>query len=145
MLKAAELEKPECVFHLGDGVRDAATLLARFPGLLLHCVCGNCDWNDAGFQEEGLAELCGAKIYFTHGHLYGVKSGLGRLAQKGLSAGAAVALFGHTHKAYIGRSGELWLFNPGSVCRGGTYGVLHLKEDGIQCEIKEAGGREVFR
>ena len=37
------------------------------------------------------------KLFVTHGHAYGVKSGLGRLAERAKTLGADVVLYGHTH------------------------------------------------
>jgi hypothetical protein len=135
MFAVMEAEAPDLVIHLGDNLKDG---LALGPQTL--CVKGNCDWGEAHSDQETF-ELCGRKIFITHGHLYGVKNGLNRIAFKGMEIGADLVLFGHTHRAFIAKSGNTWLFNPGTI--GGrsrdlvkSYGLVHLGEDGIRCEPK---------
>ena len=41
----------------------------------------------------------GIKIFFTHGHKWGVKYSTDRLFYKAKEIGAQIALFGHTHTA----------------------------------------------
>jgi hypothetical protein len=128
MFRAVEAEKPDTIIHLGDNLSDALALGVKFEKIPLICVRGNCDWGGTHPEEE-TAELCGRKILVTHGHLYGVKSGLNRISLKGREAGADLVLFGHTHRAYIARSGGVHLFNPGAVSGRGrdrdrTYGVV---------------------
>jgi len=135
MLAAAEAEKPDMLIHLGDNLRDGLAL-----GTQALCVRGNCDWGETHPEEETV-ELCGVKIFITHGHLYGVKSGLNRIAFKGREIGADLILFGHTHRAYIAQNGDVRLFNPGAVSgrvwdREKTYGVVYLGGDEIRCEVK---------
>ena len=141
MPDAVRRETPDLIVHLGDHAHDARAITARFPGVPLRSVRGNCDYGAEGGDVE-LLEFCGRKVFLTHGHLYGVKNGLDNITRKGASAGADLVLFGHTHRAYIGKSGGLTLFNPGAVSGRGwdrdkTYGVVHLGEEEIRCEIKE--------
>ena len=142
MLDAVRRENPELIVHLGDHIHDTPAIRARFPDIPLRTVRGNCDFGADGGDME-LLKICGRMILLTHGHLYGVKNGLDKITRKGASAGADLVLFGHTHRAYIGQSGRLRLFNPGAVCGRGwdrdrTYGVAYLGEEEIRCEIKEA-------
>jgi hypothetical protein len=131
-----ERENPDILVHLGDYAYDALALRARFPALPLYFVRGNNDYG-ADCADEEIFEACGKKIFITHGHTYHVKLGLGALKKKGALIGAGLALFGHTHRAYIGQSGETGLFNPGAAWgRKGTYGVVELEEAGIKCEVK---------
>ena len=44
MLTAVEREKPDRIFHLGDGWDDAQTLHRMFPDIPLEQVPGNCDF-----------------------------------------------------------------------------------------------------
>ena len=61
-------------------------------------VRGNCDFgSDLPLTGEFTAQ--GVKIFYTHGHYYGVKSGLYTLACAARERGAQVALYGHTHNA----------------------------------------------
>jgi hypothetical protein len=140
MVGAAERESPDMLLHLGDHADDGLALGARFPDIPLRIVRGNCDYNREVGELETL-ELCGKKIILTHGHLFGVKNGLDRIASLGENANADLVLFGHTHRAYISKSGGMTLFNPGAVCgrgwdKGKTYGIVHVDEKGIKCVIK---------
>ncbi len=131
------------ICFLGDGLRDAEFLSTSLP---LYAVRGNCDWTrDAElFPTERLLPMEGHTLYLTHGHLLGVKSGLGGIISHAASLGADIVLFGHTHRAYEGtvaageRVGEMilprpmHLFNPGSIgydeegC-GCSFGTLLLR------------------
>jgi hypothetical protein len=141
MRAAVAREKPDMIIHLGDHADDALAVGEAFPGIPLHAVRGNCDYN----REIGDAETLtveGRKLFMTHGHLYGVKNGLSRITDMGKSANADLVMFGHTHFAYIAKSGGMTLFNPGTV-RGngrdgtGTYGTVVVKNQKIKCEIRK--------
>ncbi|MCL1806904.1 MAG: metallophosphoesterase [Oscillospiraceae bacterium] len=146
MLESVAVENPGAVFHLGDHIQDSFALRARIPDdVPLYCVRGNCDY--AG-EDENLITILGKKIFYTHGHVYRVKTGLDEIARRGKEVCADLVLFGHTHMPYIGKSGKTLLMNPGSCggrrWTGGapsrkTYGVVTIDEKGIQCQIIEAG------
>jgi hypothetical protein len=141
MLAVIKAEKPEMVIHLGDCLSDGSALRTELGETPMLCVRGNCDWSDSHHPETETAELCGRKVFLTHGHLYGVKNGLNRILLKGRETGADLVLFGHTHQAYIDQNGPVRLFNPGAMTGRGrdnekTYGIVHLSEDEIRCEIK---------
>ena len=130
LLRAAEREAPDGIFHLGDGWREAGRLHDRFPDLLFCQVPGNCDCV-AGAPAERIVTLEGLRLLLCHGHTYQVKSSL-------LTAGYAAEerqldafLFGHTHRPLVDRRGRTLFLNPGSI--GDRlrpfYGLLTL-EDG---------------
>lgn len=129
-LEAAVDQNPEAsaVIYLGDGMRDIEALQEERPSLRIYAVRGNCDF--ASFAAlEGLAPFAGTLVFYTHGHIYDVKSGLERLAAAAAARGAGVALFGHTHEPTLREVGGVWLFNPGSVSTyagRGSFGVLTL-------------------
>ena len=147
---ARQVGKPAAVIHLGDGVRDTASLaLENIP---LYLVRGNCDYMicdvEGPVPEECLTAIGGHLFFLTHGAAYGVKSGLGRLLRAAVQKGADIVLFGHTHRPYLETlpagsevdgcvlSKPLYLFNPGSIGQsrqGGerTFGVLTLKEGNV--------------
>ena len=60
-------------------------------------------------EEEGLSVFC------CHGHRYGVKSGLARLAARAKELGCEVALYGHTHRAAVEEVDGVLCVNPGSA------------------------------
>ena len=80
--------------------------------------------------QDGLAAFDGVVIFYTHGHMYGVKYDLDTLADAASARGAEVALFGHTHIPHAETRSGVFLFNPGSCgrCYTGpdTYGILTL-------------------
>lgn len=119
----------DAVFFLGDGTRDVDELRDERPSLRLYAVRGNCDF--ASFDPiDGLAAFGGVLFYYTHGHLYGVKSGLDALAEAARARGADAALYGHTHLPLLTRVGGVTLFNPGALSRAGErggYGVVTIE------------------
>lgn len=141
MLAAAELERPDHVFFLGDGLRDAGLLASLQPRLPINAVRGNCDWGEDQPLTR-LVELEGFRFFLTHGHMQGVKSGLDELAAAGRQAGADLVCFGHTHVPFDGYGTfGVRLLNPGTV--GGpygqrtTYGVITAEPGVLKTEIKE--------
>jgi len=58
------------------------------------------------------------KILCCHGHKYGVKSTLTRLAAHAKELGCDVALYGHTHRANSEIVDGVLCLNPGSL---GSY------------------------
>jgi hypothetical protein len=142
---AVKRENPDVIIHLGDYTSDFKAIRELFPELPFYGVRGNNDYH-AAFNDEELIELGGKKIFMTHGHGYHVKSGLSDLIRKGVSLGADLTLFGHTHKACITQSGSLTLFNPGAAAGWGheaelTYGTVRLSGGGIRCKVREAAQR----
>ena len=127
----AEAESTDALIFLGDGLRDLELALTSYPRLRAYSVAGNCDF---GAMEplDGLAAFDQVVIFYTHGHMYGVKYDLDTLADAAAARGANVALFGHTHIPLAEQRGDVFLFNPGSCgrCYTGpdTYGVLTLAD-----------------
>ena len=134
-------ETADAMFFMGDGLYDldgAVNLLPRplpYPGYRAR---GNCD---IGFPDpaEGLAPFGGVLFFYTHGHLYGVKSEYDRLAEAAQARGADVALFGHTHHrtlVYDKVPDVPTLFNPGSLRDEGCYGVITVRDGRCSYEWK---------
>ena len=98
-------------------------------------VRGNCD--APGSPEVLRLTLGGTRILMVHGHRQGVKEDLERLYLSALEAGAELALFGLTHRAYQERHGSVELLNPGSIGRGypPSYALLRLGEGPVSAEI----------
>ena len=136
---------PLGVFYLGDGYRDVQRL--ELGGIPLYAVRGNCDLLVGGLledcPEERLVRIGDHLALVTHGAAYGVKSGLGGLIGAAVRAGADIALYGHTHQPRLDTipAGEeacgvclerpLYLFNPGSVGRGGSFGTLTVQGENV--------------
>ena len=142
---ARQIRRPHLLLHLGDGAKDFEDAFGgEVPTL---GVCGNCDlFSSMHLPEERLTEEGGARILMTHGHRYGVKSGLGALIRRAVECDADIALFGHTHMPYLEcipagsticgvvRARPLYLFNPGSIGRsygGASFGTISIGSGGI--------------
>lgn len=123
-------ETADALFFLGDGLDDLDRAIEMRPTPLpypVYRVRGNCD---IGYPDplEGLAPFGGVLFFYTHGHLYDVKSGYERIRDYAAARGADVVLFGHTHNKALRRGlpGAPALFNPGSVMSGACYGVITI-------------------
>ena len=83
-------ETADALFFLGDGLYDLDQAIAAngaAPDYPIYRVRGNCD---IGFDDpaEGLAPFGGVLFFYTHGHLFGVKSGYERIAEYALQNAA---------------------------------------------------------
>ena len=135
MCRAVETERPDYVIHLGDHASDARDLSRMFPMVPVAFVRGNCDFYE-DTPEERLVDYDGVRVFMTHGHRQGVKSGLLRFEVTAREKNADVALFGHTHCAYCEQYNGLWLVNPGS-CRGShaSCAVVEIQAGTPSCRI----------
>ncbi len=102
--------------HLGDGAGDFRSVLREYPEKT-YILKGNCDLFASG-QEECVIEAEGLKILCCHGHKYGVKSTLARLAARAKELDCDIALYGHTHRAAIDTVDGVLCVNPGAA---GSY------------------------
>ena len=143
MKKALNLHPDaEVVFFLGDGLSDAEELMHNSARAWLFAR-GNCDYISevSGMFVKKLDSitLCGKKILFTHGDLYGVKYGTDGVKSLAREQNADIVLFGHTHipfeKYLSDGDSPIYLFNPGSIgapYRTETsYGVMNITDDGV--------------
>lgn len=147
MLKLPEAAEAQCWLHAGDFTTDA-DYLAMLCGKPVHKVAGNGDWPYSAEPEELLLELEGHRIFLSHGHMLGVRSGTGRLADYAALQGADIAVYGHTHVADIRPGQALTVLNPGSIGRPrddsfGSFMLMELeegKEPRVQLiRLKDAG------
>ena len=112
LFRAHETAGPaDLTVHLGDGAEDAR-LLEEVLEVPVVALAGNCD-HGSTLPGEILLTLEGARVFATHGHRYGVKGGLARLAARGSELGATVVLYGHTHLPAVTREGGILFLNPG--------------------------------
>ncbi len=127
--------KPDAIVHLGDYYDDGTVIAQENPEIRVHQVPGNCDrFRTIGLRPEVLCyDVCGVRLYMTHGHLHGVKFGDGRLLKDARKEGAAAVLYGHTHVAECRREADgLWVLNPGSCGSGsGSCGVIETDGERI--------------
>jgi len=134
ILLAASLMMPELILHLGDHDDDlTATMCPEVP---VRAVRGNCDPRSDKPDEE-ILNLGDKRIFMTHGHLYGVKTGTEAIISAAKAKGADALLFGHTHMPLYETADGIVLINPGSIGRGQkTYAILEIKNGAVLCEIK---------
>ena len=137
MYEAVERESPNRILHLGDHFRDAEDLDLAFGGLDILYVPGNCDYA-AQIPANLEIEIDGVRIFLTHGHLFGVKTGLARLLLEGRRLDAQLVLFGHTHRPLLQQQDGIWLLNPGSCSAlNGSYAAITFEGGKFHCELKE--------
>lgn len=132
-------EEPiDAVIHAGDYTRDADRLKEKFPRLTFYTVKGNCDFSSNEPQDLTVM-IDGARIFITHGHMYGVKLEYDyrTLREKGASVNADLIVFGHTHKPYCDWDGHALTVNPGSAGLGRTYAVASIENGKVRADIKE--------
>ena len=125
------LQENDYIVHLGDGASEIYKLLDEYPEKTYFCA-GNCDFAPH-FPARGELEVEKVRIFYCHGHEYGVKSGLQSLARAAKSRNCEIALYGHTHCADITEIDGVTLINPGSFQRkvgsGGSYCYLVINGD----------------
>ena len=119
------------LIHLGDGASDLRELRDLYPDKVYFCG-GNCDYSSY-YAESGVLEIEKRRIFYCHGHRYGVKQDLLSLALAAKSRDCDIALYGHTHTAKISELEGVTLINPGSlrysVGHGGSYCYLVIAGD----------------
>lgn len=103
------------IVHLGDGSSDMRPAIGAFPEKC-YVMRGNCDFSYG--EEERIIEAEGMRILCCHGHRYGVKSGLERLAMRAKEKDCDIALYGHTHAASVETVNGVLCVNPGAL---GSY------------------------
>lgn len=133
--------QPDAVVHLGDHYDDAVAMSEEFPHIPFHMVPGNCDRyrTPPGVHEILCYDVCGVRLYMTHGHLHGVKMTMGRLLRDARMADAAAVLYGHTHCADCHQEADgLWVMNPGAS--NGSVGLITTDENRIHtcCVLQQS-------
>lgn len=125
------IKDADILIHLGDNIDDVSSLSEGFDGEV-YAVAGNCDFSSK-YPKEGIIEVNGRKIFYTHGDLYGVKSSMTNIYYKGLELGVDIVLFGHTHQQVIEKTDKLILMNPGSISlphfKGRYVGVIDIDDN----------------
>ncbi|MBR6044809.1 MAG: metallophosphoesterase [Ruminococcus sp.] len=129
-------DAPVFIF-LGDGEQDLARMRRSYPEKTILSVAGNCDYSSES-PENAVYNAGGVKLFFTHGHNWGVKYSADRLFYKAKEIDADIALFAHTHKRYYEYSEEVHILNPGSAAypRDGKppcYAFIDITSKGIFC------------
>lgn len=136
-LRQALLAQPtaEVVIHLGDGAEEFSRLKTSFADKMFLQVRGNCDWCSP-LPDRGIFETEGAKIFYTHGHVYGVKSGLYTAVCAAREQKANILLYGHTHMPVTDYDDGLYILNPGSISGyKPSYGTVDITPQGIVTNV----------
>jgi putative phosphoesterase len=124
----------DMLIHLGDNVEDIAIIKKYYSGTIIN-VKGNCDFF-RGTPNDRVEEICGKKVFLTHGHRYDVKDNLLKLRGKALEVGATIVLYGHTHIGQIDFQEGIWYINPGSVALprdiGRSFAIINIQEESIE-------------
>ena len=111
---ATVLSECDYIIHLGDMASDARELAREYPEKT-YVLAGNNDfW---GGESEIVLDAEERRIFACHGHRYGVKSGTERLVAAAKEHMCDIALFGHTHEAFVGEEDGVLLVNPGCMTR----------------------------
>ncbi len=132
MTDAVRRYMPDAVIHCGDGWRDVDSIEREFPQIPVYAVAGNCDCAPT-LPLCRTEEFFGVRVFICHGHTLGVRYGSpDRLAYAAQEAGAAVALYGHTHRAKLDVIGGVTVINPGSAGMGAVpgWGMLEITPQG---------------
>jgi putative phosphoesterase len=141
-----QIKKPDAIIFLGDGLRDIIS--ADIGDIPIYSVAGNCDAGSVFFDNSTPIEqnlvIGDKRIFFTHGHKYGVKSTLSPLLCEGVKRGADIILFGHTHMptelCEYAFDKRIQLFNPGSIGGGATYGVINTSNGTLVTNVAKLYG-----
>jgi len=134
----AESESPGQIIFLGDCISDLSLVNRALPSLPIICCRGNNDiFSDA--PDEVTAHIGGWAVFATHGHRYGVKTGLSRLKRIIVDRNVDIVLYGHTHVPRLERDGGMIYVNPGSAGFSGDYAVIDTTQNTVT--IKNQNGR----
>ena len=78
-----------------------------------------------------MEELCGRRLFLTHGHHFNVD----QRPSQALLDGAGYVVYGHFHVPVKHQEDGVWYLNPGSVSipkEGSWHGCIRMTEDAIQ-------------
>ena len=101
------------VIHLGDNSNDMIRFKHTNPHLNFYDASGVNDPSSAQGIEQ-VIEIAGKKIFITHGHNYGVKTGLENIIYKAREIKVDACFFGHTHVQTSFTESGITFLNPGS-------------------------------
>lgn len=112
--------KPDAILHAGDiGDLEVLDQLAQIAPL--HAVRGNIDTRAHDLPDVLAIDLAGGeddatlmRIFLTHIAVVGprLRSDVARMAR---AQRAQLVICGHSHVPFMGRDGDLTVFNPGSI------------------------------
>ena len=129
-------DAPVFIF-LGDGKKDIERMRKAYPDKTILSVKGNCDYSSQS-PDFGVFDAEGVKIFYTHGHEWGVKYTIERIFYKAKEVDADIALYAHTHSRLYEYYDGVHILNPGSAAlpRDGkrpSYAFIDITPGGIMC------------
>lgn len=129
----------DAIFHLGDYVSDGSAVQKIKKSLPVYTLWGNCDYGREGGVEYVNTLIGGKRIIACHGHAFGVKSSLNRYFYQAQSEEADIALYGHTHCAFMTTEAGILIMNPGAVCHTWgeqkSFGLIEIERDRVSGKI----------
>jgi putative phosphoesterase len=135
MRQCIDSVKPNAVVHLGDCYDDGQAMAEEYPYLYFYRVPGNWDKysNLIGVPAVLVSKVCGVRLFMTHGHLHGVRTGLDTLIRDASQRDVQAVLFGHTHSKFCKQTESgIWIMNPGSCCgHDKTAGLITVESGKI--------------
>ena len=126
----------DMLIHLGDA-EGSERFIPEWvnPHCFMAMVQGNNDFFTA-LKPELEIEIGGHKALLTHGHYYGVSMGPEGLADEARCRGCDIAMYGHTHRPFLGVIDGVTVLNPGSLSyprqegRRPSYMIMTVEENG---------------
>lgn len=122
------------IFFLGDSTKDIDAVKKQFNNKNFYIVSGNCDFCSE-FPSSQIKTIENNRIFFCHGHRYGVKYTLESIKATARENNCVLALFGHTHCSLTAYDDGLYIVNPGSLSspRDGkkSYAIIDITKNGI--------------
>lgn len=117
LLGAVKASQPiDGILHAGDETSDVEWLRDRVR-LPIFAVAGNWDTSSAEFPLEQTIPDFGPRVLLIHGHTIRVKDTYEGLVRRAHAKQAKVAVYGHTHVAYLGMQDGILVVNPGSLAQ----------------------------
>ncbi len=111
--------------------------IEAFCGCPAYILAGNNDFFSRNLREMEIY-FGKKKAFMAHGHQYSVSLGVERILDEGRSRNADIVMFGHTHRPYLKKFGDITVLNPGSLAfprqegRKGSYIIMEMKGTGIR-------------
>ena len=137
MLNVIKCVKKEIslIVHLGDCISEFKEITKHIYDIPWISIKGNNDFFDIDEQDECVYNFDGVKCFFTHGHRYGVKSGLDRITARSIEINAKLVAFGHTHLPIIRKLSNALYINPGTIGSNSTslptFAIVNIENSEI--------------